>query len=101
MIIYLATAAISIALIFGFIVYKRQTRSDHSFIDNLKKEHDVESLRVQVINEKVGKQLGSENNWGQVLNYQIGCAKVTNNWGQVLNYQIGCAKVTAWLDHYE
>jgi len=55
MIIYLVTAAISIALIYGFIVYKRQTRSDHSFIKNLKKDHDVESLRVQVINEKVGE----------------------------------------------
>jgi hypothetical protein len=53
MTIYIITTALSIALIYGLIVYKRQTKSDKNFIDRLRKDQDVASVRVQVVNEKI------------------------------------------------
>jgi lipopolysaccharide export system protein LptC len=54
--IYITILLIIVALIYGFFVYKYQNKNDRNFIDNMRKGKDIQSLRVLVINEKIGTE---------------------------------------------
>jgi lipopolysaccharide export system protein LptC len=70
-IIYIIILLISIALIYGYFVYKYQNKNDRNFIDNMRKGKDIQSLRVLVINEKIGTENNKILSSSSIDNHEI------------------------------